>query len=129
MQATTDLGIARTRVVLDPGIGFGKTSRHNLELLAHLDRLGKWGRPVCLGVSRKGFLGRMLDRPVEARLPGSLAVACHAMSRGSARSFVSMTSDRRSMPSPYSPPSPAFKNRQNNSLVRGRKKEQEEKDI
>jgi dihydropteroate synthase len=85
LQATAELGIARTQVVLDPGIGFGKTMEHNLELLARLDRLGKLGRPVCLGVSRKGFLGRLLDRPVEERLAASLAVACHALAHGTAQ--------------------------------------------
>jgi dihydropteroate synthase len=87
LQATTDLGIARTQVVLDPGIGFGKTMEHNLELLAHLDRLRKLGRPVCLGVSRKGFLGRLLNRPVEERLAGSLAVVCHTLAHGTAEIF------------------------------------------
>jgi dihydropteroate synthase len=87
LQAIAELGIARTQVVLDPGIGFGKTMEHNLELLARLDRFGKVGRPVCLGVSRKGFLGRLLNRPVEERLAGSLAVVCHALSRGTAQIF------------------------------------------
>jgi dihydropteroate synthase len=85
LQAIADLGIAATQVVLDPGIGFGKTLEHNLELLARLDGLGKLGRPVCLGVSRKGFLGRLLNRPVDERLAGSLAVACHALLRGTAQ--------------------------------------------
>jgi dihydropteroate synthase len=84
LQAAADLGIARSQVVLDPGIGFGKTTEHNLELLARLGRLGALGRPVCLGVSRKGFLGRLLGRPVHERLAGSLAVACHALARHSA---------------------------------------------
>ena len=87
LQTTTDLGIARTQVVLDPGIGFGKTSEHNRRLLAGLNHLGKSGRPVCLGVSRKGFLGRMLNRPLEGRLASSLAVACHALAHGSAQIF------------------------------------------
>jgi dihydropteroate synthase len=84
LQAAADLGIARERVVLDPGIGFGKSHEHNLELLARLPLLGKLGRPVCLGVSRKGFLGYLLHRPVAERLAGSLAVACHALIHGSA---------------------------------------------
>jgi dihydropteroate synthase len=84
LQAAEDLGIASSQVVLDPGIGFGKTAEHNLALLARLDLLCKLGRPVCLGVSRKGFLGRLLDRPVPERLAGSLAVACHALVHGSA---------------------------------------------
>ena len=86
LQAAVDLGIAGTRVVLDPGIGFGKTPEHNLRLVARLDELGRrLGRPICLGVSRKGFLGRLLGRGVEERLAGSLAVACHALARGGAQ--------------------------------------------
>jgi dihydropteroate synthase len=87
LQAAADLGIARTRVVLDPGIGFGKTSEHNRRLLAGLHHLEKLRRPVCLGVSRKGFLGRMLNRPLEERLAGSLAVVCHALAHGGAHIF------------------------------------------
>src|SRR5262245_38122693 len=79
LQAAADLGIAGVRVVFDPGIGFGKTVEHNLRLLAHLDELGGLGRPVCLGVSRKGFLGKLLGRDVQSRLAGSLDVACHAL--------------------------------------------------
>src|SRR5262249_48286981 len=68
LQAAADLGIATPRTVLDPGIGFGKTEAHNLHLLARLDVFGRHGRPVCLGVSRKGFLGRLTGRPVHRRL-------------------------------------------------------------
>jgi len=75
-------GIAAKCVALDPGIGFGKTSAHNLTLLARLEEFQRFGRPVCLGVSRKGFLGHRLGRPVERRLAGSLAAACYAMGRG-----------------------------------------------
>jgi dihydropteroate synthase len=79
------LGIAAERVVLDPGIGFGKTGDHNWELIARLAEFQRFGRPVCLGVSRKGLFGRLLDRPVGERLAASLAVACYAMSRGAAQ--------------------------------------------
>jgi dihydropteroate synthase len=82
MDELAGRGVAREHVVLDPGIGFGKTREHNLEILARLDAFQRLGRPVCLGASRKGFLGRLLQRPVERRLAGSLAAACHAMSRG-----------------------------------------------
>ncbi len=82
LQACLDLGIAASQVVLDPGIGFGKTAEHNLRLLAHLEELQRLGRPVCLGVSRKGFLGKVLGRPLEQRLAGSLAAVCHALVRG-----------------------------------------------
>jgi dihydropteroate synthase len=85
LQAALDLGIAGEQVVLDPGIGFGKTAGHNLELLARLEQLRRLGRPVCLGVSRKGFLGRVLARPADQRLAGSLAAACFALGRGAAQ--------------------------------------------
>ena len=85
LQAARDLGIAGERVALDPGIGFGKTSAHNRELLAHLGRLQRLGRPVCLGVSRKGFLGRLLGRSAGERLAGSLAAACFCLGRGAAQ--------------------------------------------
>ncbi|GIW78725.1 MAG: dihydropteroate synthase [Gemmatales bacterium] len=72
-------GIDLERIALDPGIGFGKTTEHNLELLARLGEFRRFGRPICLGVSRKGFIGRLLNpRPVEQRLAGSLAAVCHA---------------------------------------------------
>jgi dihydropteroate synthase len=85
LQACVDLGIAASQVVLDPGIGFGKTTEHNLRLLAHLEELQRLGRPVCLGVSRKGFLGKVLGRPLEQRLAGSLAAACFAVVHGTAQ--------------------------------------------
>jgi dihydropteroate synthase len=82
LQHCVSRGIARERIVLDPGIGFGKTRDHNLEILARLHELQNLAQPVCLGVSRKGFLGRLLgDRPVTHRLASSLAAACHAMGR------------------------------------------------
>jgi dihydropteroate synthase len=86
LHAAADLGIAAARVVLDPGIGFGKTRDHNLQLLGRLADLQNLGRPVCLGVSRKGFFGRLLQgRPPEGRLAASLAAACHAVTRRAAQ--------------------------------------------
>lgn len=87
LQRATDLGIAESQVVLDPGIGFGKTLEHNLRLLAELAELGRCGRPVLLGVSRKRFLGTLLGRDVHERLPGALACICHAMASRSAQVF------------------------------------------
>jgi dihydropteroate synthase len=78
-------GIPRERIVLDPGIGFGKTAKHNLELLARLEEFQALGRPLCLGVSRKGFLGKMVQRPIDQRLAGSLAAVCFALSRKAAQ--------------------------------------------
>jgi dihydropteroate synthase len=82
LQALTDFGIGRTQVALDPGIGFGKRHSHNLKLIARLGEFQQLGRPICLGVSRKGLLGKTLDRPIERRLAGSLAVLCYEMSQG-----------------------------------------------
>jgi dihydropteroate synthase len=66
-------GIAEDRVVLDPGIGFGKTVAHNLELLRRLDELVALGRPVVVGSSRKSFIGRLTDRAVDDRVAGTIA--------------------------------------------------------
>lgn len=83
LAALSAAGIDRQSIVLDPGIGFGKTSTNNLDLIAGLPRLQDLGRPLCLGVSRKGFLGKVLnDRPVERRVAASLAAVCHAACRG-----------------------------------------------
>jgi dihydropteroate synthase len=82
LQETVNKGIAALQVVFDPGIGFGKKTAHNLTLLARLAEFQDLGRPMMLGVSRKGLLGRLLDRPLENRLAGSLAVACDAISQG-----------------------------------------------
>jgi dihydropteroate synthase len=76
-------GIAAERIVLDPGIGFGKLLQHNLALLRDLDRLQALGRPLVVGASRKSFLGALLDEPApRARLAGDLAVVAHARAAG-----------------------------------------------
>lgn len=82
LQSLTALGIAQDAVAIDPGIGFGKTREHNISLLARLGKFTELGRPLCLGVSRKGFLGKLLDRPVEERLAGSLAAAAYGLAQG-----------------------------------------------
>jgi len=66
-------GIKRDMIILDPGIGFGKTVAHNLCLLRNLPRIVATGYPVLLGVSRKSFLGAITDRPVEERMAGTAA--------------------------------------------------------
>jgi dihydropteroate synthase len=73
LEGARRAGIAREQVVLDPGIGFGKTARHNFELLARLEELGELGRPVMVGVSRKRFLAGPEARPPDERLEGTLA--------------------------------------------------------
>jgi dihydropteroate synthase len=82
VQACVEAGIARERIVLDPGFGFGKSLQHNLCLLAGLPRLASHGFPVLAGLSRKAMLGKLLGRPVEQRLAGSLALATIAVQRG-----------------------------------------------
>lgn len=84
LHALAAVGISPDAVCLDPGIGFGKTLDHNLALLGRLDVVARLGRPVCLGVSRKGFIGAVCGRPVGERDAGSLAVACFAAARGAA---------------------------------------------
>jgi dihydropteroate synthase len=78
-------GIPRERLAIDPGIGFGKRHLHNLTLLARLERFQSLGRPLCLGVSRKGFIGKEIGRGVTDSMVGSVAAACHAMASGSAQ--------------------------------------------
>lgn len=78
-------GVARGRIMLDPGLGFGKTVEHNLELLRGIPTLAEAGYPVLIGASRKRFIGAITgaDAPKD-RMPGSLAVALFAASRGAA---------------------------------------------
>ena len=75
-------GIAAARVALDPGIGFGKTVEQNLELLRRQRELLALGRPLLLGWSRKSTLGVVTGRPVDERLPASLAAALAAVAQG-----------------------------------------------
>jgi dihydropteroate synthase len=76
-------GVAEERVWLDPGIGFGKTVAHNLELLRRLDEIVALGRPVVIGTSRKSFLGKLAGgKPEGERLPGTIATNVLALERG-----------------------------------------------
>lgn len=81
LQSLRAQGIPADAMALDPGIGFGKTREHNITLLAQLAKFNALGRPLCLGVSRKGFLGKLLERPLEERLAGSLAAAAYALAQ------------------------------------------------
>jgi dihydropteroate synthase len=79
----TGEGIAEERVWLDPGIGFGKTTEHNVELLRRLDEIVAIGRPVVIGTSRKSFLGKLAGgRDEGERLPGTIATNVLALERG-----------------------------------------------
>jgi dihydropteroate synthase len=75
-------GVAEERILLDPGIGFGKTQAHNLELLRRVDELAALGRPVVIGASRKSFLGRITGRDVDDRVAATVAVNVLAFERG-----------------------------------------------
>lgn len=88
VEASVAAGIGADRLVLDPGIGFGKRLEHNLALLAHLPQLSRpgpsAGRPLLVGVSRKSMFQTLLGRSVEQRLAGGLAVATAAVLAGAA---------------------------------------------
>ena len=82
VESCSRAGIARERLVVDPGFGFGKTLRHNLLLLNNLHRLTEFGLPVLVGISRKSMIGAILDRAVDQRLYGSLAAATISLMKG-----------------------------------------------
>ena len=83
LERLTGRGIERDQIILDVGLGFGKTVDHNLRLLAGLGRFKKWGRPLLLGASRKSFIAAVAGGVgVGERLPGSLAAACWAVQMG-----------------------------------------------
>lgn len=82
LRRLNECGVSADQVVLDVGIGFGKTVEHNLQLLAGLRGFTKLERPVLVGVSRKSFLGKLLGAEVADRLPGSLAGAALAVAAG-----------------------------------------------
>jgi len=75
-------GIARESMVIDPGIGFGKTFEHNLAILNDLDRFLGIGQPVLIGTSRKSVIGKVLDLPPEERLEGSVSSCVVALTKG-----------------------------------------------
>jgi dihydropteroate synthase len=85
LQALAKEGIPQDSICLDPGIGFGKTLEHTLSLLGNLGEFTRFERPICLGVSRKGFLGQITGRSRSERMAGSLAIACFAVARGQAQ--------------------------------------------
>ena len=84
LERVATAGVKAEQVALDPGIGFGKTLEHNLQLLGRLDALRNRKRPLLVGISRKSFIGRLTGAAVQDRLPGSLAGACWAVGLGAA---------------------------------------------
>jgi dihydropteroate synthase len=82
VAACVGAGIARERLLVDPGFGFGKTLQHNLALLGGVDVIAELGVPVLVGVSRKSMFGQLLDRPVGERVAGGVAAAALAAWQG-----------------------------------------------
>jgi dihydropteroate synthase len=82
LKMATRAGVDREKIIVDPGIGFGKTVEHNLFILKRLSQLKVLGSPILIGVSRKSFIGKVLNLPLEERLAGSLAATCVAVLGG-----------------------------------------------
>jgi dihydropteroate synthase len=82
IRAAEAAGIPRERIVVDPGIGFGKSFEHNLELLRRQEAFLELGRPLLVGFSRKAFLGAILDLPPGERLEGTIAAAVISVAHG-----------------------------------------------
>jgi dihydropteroate synthase len=82
LQNALSAGIERDRILLDPGIGFGKRPEHNVEILRRLEELRSLGRPLVVGTSRKSFIGHYLGRPPGERLHGTAATVSVAILRG-----------------------------------------------
>ena len=82
IRIALDAGVCKEQIWLDPGIGFGKTTAHNIEMMQHLKEFVDLGYPVLLGTSRKSLVGKVLGLPVPERLEGSLATVCFGVDRG-----------------------------------------------
>ncbi len=82
IEYAENCGLSKDKIIIDPGIGFGKTTKHNLEILKNLKRFESLGKPVLVGASRKNFIGETLNLPLSDRLEGSLAVAVYALMNG-----------------------------------------------
>ena len=82
VELAVQAGIEQSRLILDPGIGFGKTREHNLELINRLDEIRALGYPLLLGPSRKSFIGFTLDLPADQRVEGTAATVAVGITRG-----------------------------------------------
>jgi dihydropteroate synthase len=85
LHELTGFGIEQSRITIDPGIGFGKTLEQTITQLRYIKAYSAMGRPICLGVSRKGFLGQITGRDRFERLSGTLAVNSFAIAMGAAQ--------------------------------------------
>ena len=82
VRIAEEQGVAAERIIIDPGIGFGKTAEHNLELLKRLAEFRSLNKPLLIGTSRKSFIGTVLGLPVNARVEGTAATVCWAIAHG-----------------------------------------------
>jgi len=82
LEVAQQAGIPRDRILLDPGIGFGKNCEHNVTLLNHLDAFQTLGRPIVVGVTRKAFHGKILGRTIDERLMGTAGAVAVAIMKG-----------------------------------------------
>ena len=82
VQKAIEAGVARDRIIIDPGVGFGKTLEQNLEIISRLERLDALGFPLMIGTSRKAFIGKMTGRPADERVLGTAASVAAAILRG-----------------------------------------------
>ena len=82
MSAAVEAGVKKDKIIIDPGIGFGKTVAQNRRILDELDRFMELGFPVLVGPSRKSFIGYTLNLPVDQRVEGTAATVAIAIDRG-----------------------------------------------
>jgi dihydropteroate synthase len=82
VNTAVQAGVKRERVLIDPGIGFGKTAEHNWVVMRRLAELRELDQPVLIGTSRKSFIGKLLDLPVDERVEGTAATTTAAILRG-----------------------------------------------
>jgi dihydropteroate synthase len=82
VERALEAGVPKERVIIDPGIGFGKNADQNWDVLRRLGELGELGQPILLGTSRKSFLGKLLDLPVGERVEGTAATVVAGVLRG-----------------------------------------------
>jgi dihydropteroate synthase len=82
LERARQAGVAQSRIIVDPGIGFGKSFKDNHQILRRLSELNGLGRPIMVGLSRKSFIGNILNLPSEERLEGSLSAAVLALLNG-----------------------------------------------
>lgn len=82
VETAMERGVKKDQIILDPGIGFGKTQDHNRQILRSIPEMGDWGFPLLIGLSRKSYIGNILDQPPQERLYGTLAADCFALIQG-----------------------------------------------